>query len=249
MPTFQKCGENPLSFHSQRGRARICAWLLPPSMPGCLQHPWRWIAAASSCPLSSPENNEANNFFNYLSRAASSVNKFVWLSPAGLAFYFIGFFHRHLKHVLLFILISTENFFSCFSFYILYIFFGIISCYSFVLSCCLFCCFSSVPYILWDTTWLLIDLLPALFLSSLPLSLHWKELGMCIICIVHWAIEFPVYFQDWTWEKTGLFLWVSLLQISPFAVLLWTILINSCEMANKPNLHSVLMQWERRFMN
>lgn len=81
-----------------------------PSMPGCLQHPRRWIAAASSCPLSSPENNEANNFFNYLLRAASSVNKFVWLSPGSLAFDFIGFFHMHLKHVLFGILISTGNF-------------------------------------------------------------------------------------------------------------------------------------------
>jgi len=72
------------------------------------------MAAACICPLSSPENNEANNFFNYLLRAASSVNKFVLLSPGGLAFYFIRwFFHVHLNHVLLFILISTA---SCLSF-------------------------------------------------------------------------------------------------------------------------------------
>lgn len=79
----------------------------------CLQHPQRYIAAASICPLSSPENNEANNFFNYLSRASSSVNKFVLLSPEGLAFCFIRFFfHVHLKHVLLFMLISTASFLS-----------------------------------------------------------------------------------------------------------------------------------------
>lgn len=102
------------------------AALLPPYgycrsfVTRCLQHPWRYIAAASICPLSSPENNEANNFFNYLSRAASSVNKFILLSPEGLAFYFIKFFRIHLKHVLLFILISTARFlsFSTFAFII-----------------------------------------------------------------------------------------------------------------------------------
>lgn len=88
-----------------------------PSVTHCLQHPWRYIASASICPLSSPENNEANNFFNYLSRAASSVNKFVLLSPGGLALYFISFFfHMHLKRVLLFILISTASFLSFSSF-------------------------------------------------------------------------------------------------------------------------------------
>lgn len=81
-----------------------------------------------------------------------------------------------------------------------------------------FCCFSSVPDVLWDTTWLLINLLSTLFLCSLPLSLHWKELGICIILIIHCATEFPMCFQDLTWEKPGLFLWVNLLQISPFAV-------------------------------
>lgn len=222
-------------------------------MPGCLQHPWRWIAAASSCPLSSPENNEANNFFNYLSRAASSVNKFVWLSPGGLAFCFIGFFRMHLKHVLLVILISTENFlsFPTFLFIIFNIFFkfmcNLMLFYYFILLA--FCFFCSVSDVLWDTTWLLINLLSTPFICSLPLSLPWKEVGTCIILIVHWAIEFPVCCQDLTWEKTGLFLWVKLLQISPFAVLLWTILINSCEMANKPNLYSALLQWERRLMN
>lgn len=127
----QKSGKNAQSLHWHRKRVRSCAWLLPPcwepSMPGCLQHPWRWIAAASSCPLSSPENNEANNFFNYLSRAASSVNKFVWLSPAGLAFYFVGLFHIHLKHVLLPLLLSAENFLSfptfLFYFFIYFYFF------------------------------------------------------------------------------------------------------------------------------
>lgn len=108
-----------------------------------------------------------------------------------------------------------------------------------------FCFFCSVPDVLWDTTWLLINLLSTPFICSLPLSLPWKEVGTCIILIVHWAIEFPVCCQDLTWEKTGLFLWVKLLQISPFAVLLWTILINSCEMANKPNLYSALLQWEK----
>lgn len=83
------------------------------SVTCCLQHPLRYIAAASICPLSSPENNEANNFFNYLSRAAFSVNEFILLSPEGLACYFIKFFfHIHLKHALLFILISTVRFLS-----------------------------------------------------------------------------------------------------------------------------------------
>lgn len=98
-------------------------------MTRCLQHPWRYIVAASICPFSSPENNEANNFFNYLSRAASSVNKFISLSPGGLAFYFIRFFfHIHLKHVLLFILIPTASFFSYFSVY--HQFYAIILLYS-----------------------------------------------------------------------------------------------------------------------
>lgn len=142
-----------------------------PSVTHRLQHPWRYIAAASICPLSSPENNEANNFFNYLSRAASSVNKFVLLSPGGLAFYFIRFFfHKHLKQVLLFILISTARFFS-FSTFVFII--NFMQFFYFILQA--FCHFFSVLDVLWDATWPLINLLTTLFVCFLPPSLNWKK--------------------------------------------------------------------------